>query len=94
MTFHLTLVGADSTAQFSYPSQHNYHNGVAYVYNRTKGTGVIQNVNTDDSIGPTPSFPAVIGDEVVVSVQTVNQTESTCVKLRDGTGQDPNGCSF
>ena len=94
MTFAVTITDMTSTAVFSYPSDYNYHGGVAFVYNRTQGSGVIQNVAADDSIGPTQPFRAVVGDEVVVSVQTEQQTESTCVKLRDGTGQDANGCSF
>jgi hypothetical protein len=94
MTFSVLLVDTVSTAQFSYPPDHNYHAGVAYVYDRTHGVGVIQNVNADDSIGPTQRFPAAVGDEVVISVQTIDQTESTCIRLRDGTGQDPNSCSF
>jgi hypothetical protein len=94
MTFTLTVVDTSSTAVFRYPVEHNYHNGVVYVYNRSQGTGVIQNVNADDSIGPTNPFPAIAGDEVVISVETVAQTESTCVKLRDGTGQDSNSCTF
>jgi hypothetical protein len=92
MTFSVSIIDTVSTAQFSYPPEHNYHGGIAYIYNRDKGVGVIQNVNPDDSIGPSPSFAAAIGDQVVVSVQTADQTDSTCVRLRDGTGQDPNGC--
>lgn len=94
MTFSVSIVGTASTATFSYPPEHNYHGGVVYVYNRTQHGGVIKDVNADDSIGPTPAFAAAVGDDVVISVQTVDQTESTCVKLRDGTGQDPNSCAF
>ncbi|MCU1429120.1 MAG: hypothetical protein JWL83_3120 [Actinomycetia bacterium] len=93
MTFTVSIVDTTSGAVFSYPPDSNYHNGVAYIYNRDKGVGVIQNVNPDDSIGPSPRFAAALGDQIVVSVQTVDQTESTCIRLRDGTGQDANSCS-
>jgi hypothetical protein len=94
MTFQVSIIDTVSGATFSYPADHNYHNGVAFIYNRDKGIGVIQNVNTDDSIGPSQRFAAAIGDQIVVSVQTDTQTESTCIRLRDGTGQDANSCAF
>ena len=88
MTFNVTVVDLKSSAVFAYPIEHNYKNGIAYLYDRTLRGGVIHDVNPDDSIGPI-GLPASLGDQVVVSVQVGDQTISTCVVLREG-AQDPN----
>jgi hypothetical protein len=51
--------------------------------------GVIEDAQPDGSFAETPPFPAVLGNEVLVTVQRPDQSESTCVVLQDGT-QDPN----
>ena len=73
---------------FSYGPTTSYVGGIAYVYNQTKGQGVIQNCGPDGSIGPTQPFPAEAANQVVVTVQVCDQTESSCIVLREGT-QDP-----
>jgi hypothetical protein len=89
MDFHLTTIDPmTSTAVLTYPQNDTYRGGVAFLYNRFKHQGVIQDVNPSGSIGPTPPMPAVLGDEVVVSVQVNDQTISSCVVLREG-AQDP-----
>ena len=93
MTFQVSIIDTVSTASFSYPPDANYHAGVVYIYNRDRGTGVIQNVNADNSIGPSPRFAAAIGEQIVVSVQTSQQTDSICIRMREGTGQDANSCA-
>jgi len=84
MTFHVEGTGSASTATFSYAHDDQYVDAVVYVFNRDVGQGVIQSANPDGSIGPTQPFPAKIGDRVEVSVQRVDQTESTCVRVKDG----------
>jgi len=74
---------------FTYPPTSIYANGTAYIYDRNEGQGVIQDAAADGSIGPTMAFPAVLGDNVVVTVQLEQQTASTCIVLRAGQ-QDPN----
>jgi hypothetical protein len=88
MTFHLTITGTDTTAVFSYPPTAGYVGGVAYIYDQAKGVGVIQACAPDGSIGPTQPFVAAAGNQVQVSVQIADQTQSTCIVLREGT-QDP-----
>ena len=93
MTFHLSGT-TDTTAVLTYPPTDSYRDGIAYVYNRKTGMGVIQNCNADGSIGPTPPTPAKINDEIVVSVQVGNQTESSCIVLREGTQDPTQYCGF
>lgn len=88
MTFHLSVVDTNSFAAFTYPPTSAYVGGIAYVFDRNKGEGVIQTCAGDGSIGPTQPFPAEANDNVVVTVQLGDQTESTCIVLREGT-QDP-----
>ncbi len=73
----------------TYPPTHEYIGGVAYVYNRSQGAGIIENVNPDGSVGPTPEVAATLGDNIVFSVEVAKETVSTCFVLREGQ-QDPN----
>jgi hypothetical protein len=88
MDFHLTVVDQASTAVMTYPPTQSYCGGVAYIYNRDLGVGVIQDVNTDCSIGPTPAVAAALGNQLVFSVTNDQQTVSSCIVLREG-AQDP-----
>jgi hypothetical protein len=82
MTFDVDTTGG--TATFSYPATTNLGGGVIYVFNRNVGQGVIDTAHADGSIGPTPPFPALTGDEIDVSFQVEDQVVSTCVKLGAG----------
>lgn len=86
MTFAVTTdaQGAITSASLTYPPTISYVGGVAYVYNRTIGVGVIQAVNANGSIGPTPAVNATENDQLVISVENDEQTVSTCVQLRAG----------
>ena len=88
MTFQITVTGTDSSAVFNYPPTTDYKGGIAYLYNQNLGAGIIQNCNNDGSIGPTAPMRATAGDQIVVSVQVGQQTDSSCIVLRDG-AQDP-----
>src|SRR4051812_29141363 len=76
--------GMVTGASLTYPPTDSYKGGVAYVYNRTLGHGVIEQVNTDGSIGPTAVVAASTGNQIVFSVENDEQTVSTCVLLKDG----------
>jgi hypothetical protein len=84
MEFHLTGDAANHVASFMYPPDVNYVDAVVFVYNRDLGVGIIQNANTDGSVGPTPGVRAEVGHQVVISFQRDDQTVSTCVRLREG----------
>ncbi len=85
MTVQITPPDSTSTGTgvMSYPSNDLYEAGTAYVFNDTVGSGVIQRISDDGSFTTQP-FPAVVGNQVVVSITTNQQTVSTCVVLRDG----------
>lgn len=94
MTFTLTVQDAISTAVLTYPADPNYEGGIVYVFNHDTGRGVFQNVNADNSIGPTQPLQATVGNQLVISIEHIDQTASRCIVLREG-AQDPNTyCSF
>jgi hypothetical protein len=71
-------------ATFSYPPNANYADAIVYVYNRDEEMGVIVRARVDGSVGPTPPFPALIGDRIAVTIEAEVQVVSTCVTLREG----------
>ena len=77
--------GVINSASLTYPADDNYRGGIAYVYNRTLGVGIIENVNADGSIGPTTPVDAALGNSLVISIENDDQTVSSCVLLREGT---------
>lgn len=94
MNFAITVENSVSTAVLTYPPDPNYEGGIVYVFNHDIGRGVFQNVNADNSIGPTQPLQAAVGHQLVISVEHIDQTASRCIVLRDGP-QDPNTyCSF
>ena len=89
MDFELSTTPGAETATFAYPATHNYEGSVVYVYNRDQGTGIIVDANPDGGVGPTMPFAAVAGNQIVVTFQREDQSQSTCIRLRQG-AQDPN----
>ena len=94
MTFLVTGDGANTTATFSYPADHNYVGSIVFVYNRDRGLGIIEATRPDGSVGPTQPVRAALGDQVVVTFQREDQTVSTCVRLRNGTQSSTDYCSL
>jgi len=88
MDFNVSMDGNASSAIFSYPPDKNYEGGTAYVFDDNNGGGVFHLVNPDFSIGPM-TLTASLGDQVVVTIESAEQTVSRCVVLRQGS-QDPN----
>jgi len=88
MDFDISSDGTTSHATFTYPPDKNYEGGTAYVFDDSNGGGVFHIVNPDFSIGPM-TLAAALGDQIVVSIQSAEQTVSRCVVLRQGP-QDPN----
>ena len=83
-TVETDMNGAITSASLSYPATDSYKGGVAYVYNRSLGHGVIEQVNADGSVGPTAPVAATAGNQIVFSIENDEQTVSTCVLLKDG----------
>ena len=73
--------GAITSASLYYPPTQNYCGGVAYVFNRQLGTGIIETVKPSCAIGPTTPVAARADDELVISIENDEQTVSTCIVL-------------
>ncbi len=82
MTFDVTV--DTGSAQFSYSPSGAYQGATVYVFNRARGTGVIDTARADGSVGPTLPFPAGLGDSITVTFEREEQTVSTCVVIRQG----------
>jgi hypothetical protein len=65
-----------------------------YLYNRDLGTGIIQNANSDGSVGPTAPLRAELNHQVVVTFEREDQTVSTCIRLQDGPQSATSYCGF
>jgi hypothetical protein len=89
MTFHLTTVGQMTTATFEYPPMAAYAGGLVQVFDLTTMKGVSETARADGSVGPTLPLPAMLGDNIDVSITSDKQTVATCIVLREG-AQDPN----
>jgi hypothetical protein len=76
--------GNVTSASLTYPPTESYQGGLVYVYNRSRGVGIIEQCHADGSIGPTTPVNATTNDQLVISVENDQQTVSTCVLLREG----------
>ncbi len=93
MTFAITGDAGATHASFSYPANINYQDAVVFVFNRDRGTGIIDTARSDGSVGPTAPVEAAVGEQIVVSFQREDQTVSTCVRLREGTQSSTDYCN-
>ncbi len=80
-------------ASFSYDPDPAFAGATVYVFNRQAGEGVITTAEADGSVMETTAFPAMTGDEVVVTFETEGQLSSTCVTMRDGRSSSALRCS-
>lgn len=95
MTFHVaggSGSGALGTATFSYPADPAYKGAVVYVFDQDLGEGVIEAAGTDGAFPETQPFPAVLGNQVLVTIQREDQSEATCIVLQDGMQSSTNVC--
>lgn len=81
-------------ASFSYAASTSYANATVYVFNREAGEGIITTAESDGSVMATPPFPAMQGDEVVVTFETEGQLSSTCITMRDGQSSSALKCNL
>jgi len=80
----LTVDGANTLVSITYPPTSEYIGGVYSVYDEANGMGVLQAAGPDGSCPPTRPTPAKLSDQVVITMTLRDQTQSTCVVLRDG----------
>lgn len=75
----------DGTARYSYDTDPSFAGAVVYVFNRSRGIGIITTADAvDGSVAPTEPFRAALGDQVVVTFELDGELASTCVELREG----------
>jgi hypothetical protein len=82
MTFAIDPTAGDAT--FSYTASQNFGGATVYVFDRNQGKGVIDTARADGSVGPTPPFAALAGDQVDITFQLGDQAASSCVVLGNG----------
>jgi hypothetical protein len=87
MTFGVDPQGGLAT--FSYRAMDRFSGAIVYVYNQDLGVGVIATANADGSVDETQPFAAAAGDQILVTFQLGDDAASTCVRLRDGTPNEP-----
>ncbi|HEY4176818.1 MAG TPA: hypothetical protein VGM90_08305 [Kofleriaceae bacterium] len=88
----ITGDGDQKVVSFTYPPTNNYIGTTVFIYDRSKGHGIIEDAHADGSVGPTAPVRADLGDEIVFSFQRDDQTVSTCIKLREGAQSSVDYC--
>ncbi|MCP4449021.1 MAG: hypothetical protein GY811_27355 [Myxococcales bacterium] len=78
------LDGDIGSATFRYDPDPSFARAIVYVFNRDVGQGIITTAEIDGSVSQTEPFPALEGDEIVITFETEYQLSSTCVTIRDG----------
>ena len=94
MTFVVMGDGANTSATFAYPADHNYENSIVYVYNLDRGLGIIEAARPDGSVGPTRPVSAALREQIVVTFQREDQSMSTCIRLRNGQQSATDYCNL
>jgi hypothetical protein len=90
MEFAIDLTAGIAT--FSYPANKNYADAIVYVFNRDRKVGVITVADPSGRVVSTPSFAAIVGDQVNVTFEREDQAVSTCIRLRNGNQSNTDVC--
>jgi hypothetical protein len=91
VVFSLNLEAGE--ASFQYDPTPAFAGATVYVFNRQAGEGVITTAEADGSVMETAAFPAMTGDEVIVTFETEGQLSSTCVTMQDGRSSSALECA-
>jgi len=83
---------AGGTASFEYGPDASFANAVVYVFNRSRGVGVIDTARANGSVGPTAPFAAITDDEIVVTFEREGELSATCVRLAAGQSSSGQEC--
>jgi hypothetical protein len=96
MMFTVTSTGSGSDAvteaTFEYPADASYENSTVFVFDQNLGDGVIETASPVGGFLQTQPFLANLGNQVIVTVQLEDQSESTCVILQNGPQNPNNPC--
>ena len=71
-------------ATFEYRATERFADAVVYIFNRDQGTGIIATARPDGSVGPTQQFPAVVGDQILITFELGEDATSQCVLVQEG----------
>jgi hypothetical protein len=82
MMFEVDPLAGEAT--FSYRPTERYADAKVYIFNADQGMGVITTARPDGGVDPTP-FPAVIGNQVVITFEMEDDAVSSCVRVTEGT---------
>jgi hypothetical protein len=83
----------EGQARFAYGPSPDFGGAVVYVYNRSRGVGVITTAESDGSVAPTAPFAAGAGDDVLVTFDLDHQLASICVEVADGLSSAARECA-
>lgn len=86
------LDAAAGTATFSYAVDPDYAEAVVYVFNASRGRGVITTADHEGRVGPTDPFPAAAGDRIEIVFEKDDQRAGLCVLLRQGPSDPSQRC--
>jgi hypothetical protein len=92
MTFAVDPAGGVAT--FEFDPDPSYALAVVYLFNRSRGTGIITVAQDDGRVAMTPPFQAIAGDEIVVTFEVETQLASTCILLADGQASSSRECDL
>lgn len=80
-------------ASFAFDPDPSYAFAIVYIFNRDQGVGIIDTARQDGSVGPTRSFAASLGDQIVITFELESQLASTCVELQEGRSSSALECA-
>ena len=86
--------GMAGQASFTFDPDPSYGGAIVYVFNRSQGVGVIETAGADGSVGPTRTFSANLGDQVLVTFELDTQLSATCVEFQDGRSSSALECDI
>lgn len=72
------------SATFSYGSDPSFGGAIVSIFNREVGEGIITTAESDGTVSETAPFPAILGDEIVITFDTGADLSSTCVTIANG----------
>ena len=81
-------------AQFTFDPDPSYGGAIVYIFNRNQGVGIIETAAADGSVGPTRTFAANLGDQVLITFDIETQLSTTCVELQDGRSSSALECDI
>ena len=86
--------GTTNEAQFTFDPDPSYGGAVVYIFNRSQGVGIIETAAANGSVGPTRTFSANLGDQVLITFEIETQLSTTCVTMQNGRSSSALECDI